>query len=357
MQVHTLPPKGGRGRGGSGPPGQVCSCKPNADGRCCLGACGCSKAGTGCSPKCGCRGFKLVCGNKTGVPTDAVAAKPAEPPAKKPKTAAPPPFAGVGHRLADGPFELAAAPNRSRFLDALEARPAAVGTRPSATAGVASASARVPEPADEEVIIIDDDDDNVAVQLKAPPSSVSRLATTDEATAGKPVPKPPPPPPKPASKPLSSLLPKPVPVYDPFNPPQYVPTGGFKPPKGGELRVRELVNLTDASGQTITAAALLDTGNEGCTLITRGAALRSGLGDSAGMPIGSGRVQWTPPVHGVVAGATECLPMLDISYELKGKTVHVRAAITQAHLGCDMIICRKEILMFQNDGFHLSAHN
>jgi hypothetical protein len=232
---------------------QSCSCKPNADGRCCLGNCGCGRAGLGCSPKCGCRGFKLVCGNQGATSDQAAskpASKPAEPPAKKAKTDGPVPFTGLGHRLADGPFQLAAAPDRSRFLDALEARPAAV-------AGLAPH----PVPLGDEIIIIDDDDHEVA---KAPPPALSRRV--EAAAAPKPAPKPAPPPlPKPPSqlsKPAPRLLPKPVEEYNPFNPPQYMPSGGFKPPKGGELRVHETVNLTDASGGTITVAALLDTGNE-----------------------------------------------------------------------------------------------
>ena len=353
MQVHTLPAKGRRGGGrGAGPPAQSCSCKPNADGRCCLGNCGCGRAGLGCSPKCGCRGFKLVCGNQAAA-TDQTAPKPsAEPPAKKPKKqdAAPAPFAGVGHRLADGPFELAAAPDRSRFLAALEARPAATAHIPAATTAVASGAgprAPVPVPADddEEVIIIDDEDDEVLA--KAPPPARSVRV---DSTAAAPKPKPPPPLPKSAPR----LLPKPVEEYNPFNPPQYMPSGGFK---CGELRVREAVNLTDSSGGIITAAALLDTGNEGMTLIFRGTALRAGLCDAGGMPLGVGRVQWTPPIRGVVAGATERLLMLDLEYEMKGKTVRTRGAITGTHLGCDLLICRRDILMFQNDGFTLSASN
>ena len=344
MLVHTLPPKGGRGGGrGAGPPAQSCSCKPNADGRCCLGTCGCGRAGLGCSHRCGCRGFKLVCGNQAAA---LAAPKPsAEPPAKKPrKDAAPAPSAGVGHRLADGPFELAAAPDRSRFLAALEARPTA--HTPGATTAVASgAGVRAPVPApaddDEEVIIIDDEDDEVLA--KAPPPARSVRV---DSTAAAPKPRPPPP----LSKPAPRLLPKPVEEYNPFNPPQYMPSGGFKPPKGGELCVRETVNLTDASGGIITAAAVLDTGNEGMTLIFRGTALRAGLCDAGGMPLCSSRVQWTPPIRGVVAGATERLPMLDLEYEMKGKTVRTRGAVTGSHLGCDLLICRRDILMFQNDG-------
>jgi hypothetical protein len=68
------------------------------------------------------------------------------------------------------------------------------------------------------------------------------------------------------------------------------------------------------------------------------------------MPLGVGRVQWTPPIHGAVAGATERLPMLDFEWEMKGKTVRSHGAITTQHLGCDMVISRKDILLFQNDG-------
>jgi hypothetical protein len=82
----------------------------------------------------------------------------------------------VGHRLADGPFELAAAPDRSRFLAALEARPTA--QTPCATIAVASgAGARAPVPApaddDEEVIIIDDED----ILMRAEPKLLTGLNT------------------------------------------------------------------------------------------------------------------------------------------------------------------------------------
>lgn len=345
MQVHTLPPKkGGRG----GPAVQACSCKPNADGRCCLAAtCGCSKAALGCSPKCGCRGFVLVCGNKAGPPLDKPAAKQAvEPPAKKAK-AAPAPFAGAGHRLADGPFELAAAPDRSRFLAALEASQV---PKPAP----APEPAPLPAAAEEDVIVISDDDDDAPAPQPAPQPLSQLAAPRGEVTAAlPPKPAPKPPPPKPAPK---LPLPKPAASFDPFNPPQYVPAGGFKP--GGELRVRETARLTDVDGRPVAVVALLDTGNEGCTLISRAAALRAGLADAAGMPVGlgGGRVEWIE-VNGVVAGARERLPMLHIQYELQGKKVRVKAAVTKATLGCDLLLSRHDILLFTADGFTLSAKN
>lgn len=57
-------------------------------------------------------------------------------------------------------------------------------------------------------------------------------------------------------------------------------------------------------------------GNEGCTLISKGLAGRLGLLDARGMPMGgNGR---TFPVHGVVAGASERIPVISFTYRIKG---------------------------------------
>ena len=65
-----------------------------------------------------------------------------------------------------------------------------------------------------------------------------------------------------------------------------------------------------------TARACLDTGNGGCTLIVRDLAIRLGLVNGFGNPIGGGRVRWVD-VRGVVAGASEKIPIVSLCYRIK----------------------------------------
>ncbi len=57
-------------------------------------------------------------------------------------------------------------------------------------------------------------------------------------------------------------------------------------------------------------------GNGGCTLIKRDLARQLGLVDEAGWPTQAGTR--TTTVHGVVAGASERIPLMNLTYELRG---------------------------------------
>ena len=290
-----------------------------------------------------------MCGNRAGPPLPAPAPKPdKEPPAKKAKASEGAPFSGTGRRLADGPFELAAAPSRSAFLDALEAaQPAAA---PTAAAPAATDVDDVIVISDSEEVLVRRTDAKrhpsapelsahgagadsgalcaaalaavaapAAASARAPgadaPTAAAAAAASRAAAAAR----------RPAPKPAAKVV-----AFDPFNPPQYVPRGGFQ--LGGELRVRETAQLLDIDGRKMPAAALLDTGNESCTLISRAAALRAGLADRTGMPAGLAgtRVEWQD-VHGVVEGARERIPLLRITYEIHGKKLSVKG-VSQAPL-------------------------
>jgi hypothetical protein len=98
---------------------------------------------------------------------------------------------------------------------------------------------------------------------RAPAASPPRAAARP---APPPAAAPPPPraapPPRPAAPPPRPAPPKPAASYDPFNPPQYVPAGGFAK-LGGELRVREAARLQTVDGAWLGGLmACLDTGNE-----------------------------------------------------------------------------------------------
>ena len=69
-------------------------------------------------------------------------------------------------------------------------------------------------------------------------------------------------------------------------------------------------------------------GNGGCTLICRDFAARLGLVDASGRPKQSS-VRLTT-VRGVVAGASEQIPLMALSYELRGGS-HSSAASAQMH--------------------------
>jgi hypothetical protein len=356
MNVHTLPPRGRGGAAGRQPAVQACSCKPNADGRCCTAkSCGCVRASFGCSPACHCRGFTLVCANANAALDKAAAkpgaAKPAvgEPQAKKAKGAFGGAFTGAAHKLADNPFEFAAQQqqpdSRAAFLDALErqqrGKDVGVGTvvptaaRPVPVAAVAAPSIEV-------VDLCDSSDEEKEAQRPVPappPQRQPAPALAAVRQAPRPV----------APKPPASVAP-----YDPFNPPQYRPAGGFTSAR--ELHVRETAKLRTVDGSWMSGLkAVLDTGNEGCTLVCVAAARRAGLVDEFGQPVGSFGKARTIEVHGAVAGAAERIPMMRFEYEIAGKSVSVMGAVTSARLGCDLLISRHDLLQFQSEGYNLSA--
>lgn len=350
--VHTLPPRG-RGRGGVGAK-QFCSCKANVDGRCCsTKSCGCLRLGLGCSPACNCRGFKLVCAN-VEAPLDKPVPKPAcdkQPAAKKAKSA----FSGEGRKLADPDDPGAAPPDRSAFLDALE-------RQQQAAAAAAQQAAREQEQEQEQAASALP----AALATAAAPlaagteEDVIDLCDSDSDVDPAPAAAPPAPAPAPAPKPRPAAVPRPaaaapVEAYNPFSPAQYVPAGGFAK-LGGELRVHETARLRTVDGAWMGGLnACLDTGNEGCTLLTVPSARRAGLVDQHGVPVGTfGRCE-TREVRGVVAGAVERVSMLQIEYAIQGKSVKVHAGVSTAQLGCDLLVSRHDLLLFQADGFTLSA--
>ncbi len=161
---------------------------------------------------------------------------------------------------------------------------------------------------------------------------------------------------------------------------------------------------------------ILFAGNAGHTLITRSFARQLGLVDMHGNPTQA--YSRTIRVQGVVAGAFEMIKTLNITYEIKGrphgllallttpfvvgnkmpiypvtccniwclfvpmafqwlsdllarhsiintlsvkclchagKRMHVVAGLTEARLGCDLLISRREIADFESDGYRLSA--
>ena len=99
--------------------------------------------------------------------------------------------------------------------------------------------------------------------------------------------------------------------------------------------------------------ACLDTGNGGCTLIVKEMAIRMGLVDGFGNPVG-GRTRMVS-VQGVVAGASERIPTVTMVYRIKGKEMVVEAGVTSANMGCDLLVSRREIAQFEDDGYTLTA--
>jgi len=98
---------------------------------------------------------------------------------------------------------------------------------------------------------------------------------------------------------------------NPFlDPPRYIPPGGEDAPDL-ELRVREALYVLDVGLVRHRASAILDTGNAGHTLITRRMAGQLGLSQSLSTAM-------TVSVRGVVEGAAERVPLIPITYELKG---------------------------------------
>ena len=311
-------------------PKQSCSCKTNADGRCCASKlCGCVKAGVGCSPSCFCRGFARVCANPEEALPKAAPKAPKEgpPPAKKAKEA-PPAFGGASRKLADDPWEKAAAPSedagRAAFLarlereaadkrraqqaEAAEAAAAAEAEEAAATAEVKTRQQAPPVPradaADDVVDLCDSSSDDerasaptAALALAGPssapaPAAAAAAAAAAARLAAGPAPAAARPPAATAAKPpaaASRSLPPPAPsaalTYDPFGNAGYKPPGGFAAAR--ELCVRERAALRCVGGGWVDVRAVLDTGNEGPTLVGRAAAVRAGLIDArTGLPAG-----------------------------------------------------------------------
>lgn len=103
----------------------------------------------------------------------------------------------------------------------------------------------------------------------------------------------------------------------------------------------------------VPLTACLDTGNAGCTLIHRDAAIAAGLCDGFGRPTGGAR--GSVEVRGVVEGAAERIPRTTIAYRIKGKVMVVEAGITNAAMGCDLLVARSDIAEFERDGYTLTA--
>ena len=116
-----------------------------------------------------------------------------------------------------------------------------------------------------------------------------------------------------------------------------------------EISTYETVEAEDykTPNRHYSCKAILDTGNGGCTLITRSLAIRVGIIEP-GRP---SRDKFSTPsllpqsvsVRGVVAGASEKLPMCTFAYRLRGSTLRTSAAITTASLGCDVLVSLKDI--------------
>jgi len=124
------------------------------------------------------------------------------------------------------------------------------------------------------------------------------------------------------------------------------------------ISTNEEVQVQCSDGSYITANAILDTGNSGCTLITHTLASRLGLIDSFGdiRPLHDARRTIT--IQGVVPGAMANLPMLWFTYRLKGKEVCVAAALSDTNWGGghhDVLISRAEIAEFERYGYRFSA--
>jgi hypothetical protein len=60
-------------------------------------------------------------------------------------------------------------------------------------------------------------------------------------------------------------------------------------------------------------------------------------------------------VRGVVEGAAERIPRTTIAYRIKGKVMVVEAGITNAAMGCDLLVARSDISEFERDGYTLTA--
>lgn len=248
------------------------------------------------------------------------------PPTKKQKGPSNAPFAGQARKLAEDPFAIAkaAAPTgqeatKEAFLARLEAQQRA------AAAATASAAPSAGAGGDDVVdLCSDSDDDAPIVAAASKPAGQSAAAT--QAPAARPAA----PAQAPAAGPSTSSFRRDS--FDPYNPRQYVPPGGFGAlMSGGELCVNETAELQNVDGGWDRGLrACLDTGNEGCTLLVEAAAIRAGLVDPlTGDPVGTfGRCE-TVEVRGVVAGASERVPLMPAAYRIAGREMRVRN--TESH--------------------------
>lgn len=144
---------------------------------------------------------------------------------------------------------------------------------------------------------------------------------------------------------------------NPFlDPPRYMPPS---PRSGGvsaadlRLSTDEIAEVRDVGMEWYPCQACLDTGNGGCTLVVKELAIRMGLVDGFGNPKG-GRTRMVH-VQGVVAGASERIPTVTLVYRLKGKEMVVEAGVTSAAMGCDLLVSRRDIARFEEDGYTLTA--
>lgn len=229
-------------------------------------------------------------------------------PAARPKAAAPPPAAAAAAAAAAEVVDLV-----SSDEDDDEVQIVSVVAKPAAAQGAAAAAARAG-----------------ATSTSAP---AARPQQQQQQRQAAPAPKPPAAAAA-AAKPASSAPRRDS--FDPFAPRQYVPAGGFASLlRGGELRVNESAELRNIDGGWDSGlVACLDTGNEGCTLLSLGAAVRAGLADPVtGEPVGCfGRFE-SVEVRGVVAGASERVPLTQATYRIAGKEMRVRVA-GAPHPGC-----------------------
>ena len=138
------------------------------------------------------------------------------------------------------------------------------------------------------------------------------------------------------------------------------PPGAYIPPPGQSrhdmnIGTDETAECLDVTGGWYSARACLDTGNGGGTLVTKNLAVKLGLVDGFGRPVGPGPVRWQV-VRGVVAGASERVPIVSgLTYRIKGKEMCVVAGVTTADIDCDLLIARREIEEFESAGYKLSA--
>ena len=139
-----------------------------------------------------------------------------------------------------------------------------------------------------------------------------------------------------------------------LDPPRYEPDPSSAP-TAADLRLRtdEACEVRDVGMGWVPLTACLDTGNAGCTLIHRSAAILAGLCDGFGRPTGGAR--GSVEVRGVVEGAAERIPRTTIAYRIKGKVMVVEAGITNAAMGCDLLVARSDIAEFERDGYTLTA--
>lgn len=107
---------------------------------------------------------------------------------------------------------------------------------------------------------------------------------------------------------------------NPFlDPPRYIPPSPSAGSSAMDMRLStdEIAEVRDVGMSWYPCSACLDTGNGGCTLVAKEVAVRMGLADWFGNPIG-GRTRWVA-VRGVVAGASEKIPTVTLAYRIKGE--------------------------------------